>query len=51
MQLKDLHQTLVTAEVCPNAAPESTTASEWAKTALNFQPEIKQAEVLDTNAK
>ena len=55
MRLKDLHQTLVTGKVCDTEPRPSesgpTIASEWAKTALNFQPEIKQAEVLDTNAK
>ena len=50
MQLKDLHRALVTPEVCPNEGPKTIT-SEWAKTALNFQPAAKQAEVLDTDAK
>ena len=40
MQLKDLHSTLVTPEVCPDET-QTSSASEWAKTALNFQPEIK----------
>ena len=47
--LKDLHRSLSaptgTAAVCP------TITGEWAKTALNFHPESKQAEVLDTPAK
>ena len=34
-----------TAEVCPK------TAAKWAKETLNFQPNAKQAEVLDTDAK
>ena len=35
----------VTAEVCPKST------SEWAKEILNFQPNPKQAEVLDAQAK
>src|SRR5215212_1323215 len=52
--LQDLHRTLtVTAEPCPKTEEGAITtkASEWTKTALNFQPETKQAEVLDLDAK
>ena len=52
--LKELHRALSaptgTVEVCPNETCPAIT-SEWAKTALNFQPESKKAEVLDTGAK
>jgi hypothetical protein len=47
--LKTLSQTTqrkrVTAELCPKSA------AEWAKETLNFQPNPKQAEVLETDAK
>jgi hypothetical protein len=58
--LQDLQRTLclppATAAVRPDvpqdhAGAPTTKASEWAKTALNFHPETKQAEVLDTAAK
>jgi len=50
MRIKDLHTTLCKPELCPNDEP-ATKTSEWAKTTLNFEPNAKQTEVLDTDAK
>ena len=48
--LKHLHQTLTrAAEPCPKT--ETSKASEWAKSALQFHPEPKQIEVLDSTSK
>src|SRR6185436_5077991 len=48
--LKDLHHRLkLTAEPCPKTEPIAT--SQWAKTALQFHPEPKQCEVLDSTSK
>ena len=50
--LKNLRQTLTRkAEPCPKIKADPTKASEWAKEKLNFHPEPKQIEVLDSTSK
>ena len=50
--LRNLRQTLTRkAEPCPKTETAPAKASEWAKEKLNFHPEPKQIEVLDSTSK